>query len=300
MNLQQLELLICTAELGSIYKAASHLHVSQPNASSSMKPLEQELGFQLFKRNSSGIQLTELGNDAVKQARIILHHSDRLRSLSLVEKPCRFHLALSEYTPMSMAFEQMVIQYQDHTNLDFTCETLNVQDGYSAVYDFSVDLFLMLYVKDTQAELEKNANKHHLLFQTLAEIPVCINVREGHPAIRNDALDLQLLEQYPYVDYIKSDLDRSVSRILSGDTVIRYKYKIAVQQKTTRCRLVGTTDAFSIGCQLPGPILQKFGMRPFQLDIPGFGVAALMREEDRHNPEILCYLNLLQQILNTL
>ena len=41
-------------------------------------------------------------------------------------------------------------------------------------------------------------------------------------------------------------------------------------------------------------------MRPFQLDIPGFGVAALMREEDRHNPEILCYLNLLQQILNTL
>ena len=177
MNQQQLELLICTAELGSISKAAGHLHISQPNASSSLKSLEQELGFQLFKRNSSGIQLTELGKDAVQQARIILHHSDRLRSLSAEEKPCSFHLALSEYTPMSMAFEQMVLQYQNRSLLDFTCETLNVPDGYAAVYDFSVDLFLMLYVKDTQADLEKDASKHHLLFQSLAEIPVCINVR---------------------------------------------------------------------------------------------------------------------------
>lgn len=300
MNLQQLELLIHSAELGSISKAAGHLHISQPNASSSLKSLEQELGFQLFKRNSSGIQLTELGNEAVQQARVILHHSDRLHSLSTEERPCRFHLALSEYTPMSMAFEQMLVQYQARPQLDFTCQTLNIPDGYAAVYDFSVDLFLLLYVMDKQESLMKDAAKHHLHFQHLAEIPVCINVREGHPAIQNDQLDLKVLEHYPYVDYIKSNLDHSVSRVLSGDTVIRYTYKIGVQQKNTRCRLVGTTDAFSIGCKLPPAVLQQFGIHPFQLDIPGFGAAALMREEDRRNPEIQCYLKLLQQILDTL
>lgn len=297
MNLQQLELLIHTAELGSISKAAGHLHISQPNASSSLKSLEQELGFQLFKRNSSGIQLTALGNEALQQARVILHHSDRLRTLSLEEKPCRFHLGLSEYTPMSMAFEEMLIRYQDRPLLDFTCQAFNISDGFSGIYDFSLDLFILLYVKDTQEELEQNARKHQLRFQPLGEIPVCINVRENHPAIRNCELDLSLLEHYPYVDYIKSDLDRSVSRVLSGDTVIRYRYKIGVQQKNTRCRLVGTTDAFSIGCKLPRSVLLEFGMHPFQLDIPGFGIAALMREEDRHNPEILCYLELLNHIL---
>lgn len=291
MNLQQLELLIHTAELGSISKAAGHLHISQPNASSSLKSLEQELGFQLFKRNSSGIQLTALGNEAVQQARVILHHSDRLHSLSTEERPCRFHLALSEYTPMSMAFEQMVVQYQDRPQLDFTCQTLNIPDGYAAVYNFSVDLFLLLYVMDEQETLMKDAAKHHLLFQPLDEIPICINVREGHPAIQNDQLDQKVLEHYPYVDYIKSDLERSV---------IRCTYKIGVQQKNTRCRLVGSTDAFSIGCKLPPAVLQQFGIRPFQLDIPGFGVAALLREEDRRNPEIQCYLKLLQQILDTL
>lgn len=291
MNLQQLELLIHTAELGSISKAAGHLHISQPNASSSLKSLEQELGFQLFKRNSSGIQLTALGNEAVQQARVILHHSDRLHSLSTEERPCRFHLALSEYTPMSMAFEQMVVQYQDRPQLDFTCQTLNIPDGYAAVYNFSVDLFLLLYVIDEQETLMKDAAKHHLLFQPLDEIPICINVREGHPAIQNDQLDQKVLEHYPYVDYIKSELERSV---------IRCTYKIEVQQKNTRCRLVGSTDAFSIGCKLPPAVLQQFGIRPFQLDIPGFGVAALLREEDRRNPEIQCYLKLLQQILDTL
>lgn len=291
MNLQQLELLIHTAELDSISKAAGHLHISQPNASSSLKSLEQELGFQLFKRNSSGIQLTALGNEAVQQARVILHHSDRLHSLSTEERPCRFHLALSEYTPMSMAFEQMVVQYQDRPQLDFTCQTLNIPDGYAAVYNFSVDLFLLLYVIDEQETLMKDAAKHHLLFQPLDEIPICINVREGHPAIQNDQLDQKVLEHYPYVDYIKSELERSV---------IRCTYKIEVQQKNTRCRLVGSTDAFSIGCKLPPAVLQQFGIRPFQLDIPGFGVAALLREEDRRNPEIQCYLKLLQQILDTL
>lgn len=300
MNLQQLELLISTAELGSISKAAGHLHISQPNASSSLKALEQELGLQLFKRNSSGIQLSPMGTEAVQQARIILHHCQALRTLDREEKPCRFHLAISEYTPMSMAFEQMMLQYQDRPLLDFTCQILNQPSGFAAIYDFSVDLFLMLYVKDTLDELEKDAVKHQLYFQPLAEIPVCINVREGHPAIQDNQLNFSLLEQYPYIDYIKSDLDRSVSRILSGDNVIRYRYKIGVQQKNTRCRLVGTTDAFSIGCKLPQSVLSEFGMRPFQLDIPGFGLAALMRREDRRNPEILCYLQVLQDILNAI
>lgn len=61
MRLEQLSHLIEISRLHSISKAAETLHISQPALSASVKSLETELGFPLFKRTNRGIFLTAEG-----------------------------------------------------------------------------------------------------------------------------------------------------------------------------------------------------------------------------------------------
>ena len=61
MNLKQLEYVVEISRSGSINKAAQNLYLAQPSLSASVRQLEQELGFSIFRRKNSGIELTSEG-----------------------------------------------------------------------------------------------------------------------------------------------------------------------------------------------------------------------------------------------
>lgn len=61
MTLQQLKYFISVAEFGNITYAAQRLYTSQPTVSRQIQMLENELGYQLFNRNSKPLKLTEHG-----------------------------------------------------------------------------------------------------------------------------------------------------------------------------------------------------------------------------------------------
>lgn len=61
MNLKQLRYFLVVAEEKQITAAAKRLYIAQPPLSYQLKQLEKELGAQLFKRTSHGIELTDVG-----------------------------------------------------------------------------------------------------------------------------------------------------------------------------------------------------------------------------------------------
>ena len=70
-HLSSYRIFYIVANTGNISKAARELYISQPAVSKSIQKLEEELGCQLFSRNSRGVQLTEEGSilyDSVKSA----------------------------------------------------------------------------------------------------------------------------------------------------------------------------------------------------------------------------------------
>ena len=71
MNTQYLSYVLEVERVGSISQAAQNLYIAQPNLSKSIKDLEKELGFTLFKRTSSGVQVTEAGSEFLYHARQI-------------------------------------------------------------------------------------------------------------------------------------------------------------------------------------------------------------------------------------
>lgn len=76
MELRQLRYFVGAAEQLSFSEAARLLNIAQSTLSQQVRQLEDELGVQLFERNSHTISLTEAGAELLPFARRTLHDAD--------------------------------------------------------------------------------------------------------------------------------------------------------------------------------------------------------------------------------
>lgn len=74
MDIRRLKYFIVTAEERNIGRAAERLHITQPPLTRHIQSLEDELGVQLFRRTSSGVELTQAGKTLLTHARNISAH----------------------------------------------------------------------------------------------------------------------------------------------------------------------------------------------------------------------------------
>src|SRR5579862_450209 len=77
MELRSLHYFVRIAELGSITRAAAHLHLAQPALTRHVQRLEEELGVALFTRANRGVRLTEAGEKLLEGASRILRDVER-------------------------------------------------------------------------------------------------------------------------------------------------------------------------------------------------------------------------------
>src|ERR1700741_907240 len=84
MKLHQLRYLAAVAQSGlNITAAVQRLHTSQPGVSHQIKPLEDELGFQIFVREGRNLtRITPAGQQVIDRALRILQEAQSIRDLS--------------------------------------------------------------------------------------------------------------------------------------------------------------------------------------------------------------------------
>ena len=76
MELRHLRYFVAVAEEGNISRAAGRLHLTQPALSRQIKALEDEIGLQLLDRRANSMQLTEVGQTLLREAREVLTRAD--------------------------------------------------------------------------------------------------------------------------------------------------------------------------------------------------------------------------------
>jgi DNA-binding transcriptional LysR family regulator len=80
MELRQLRAFVHVTHAGTFTRAAEELHVAQSAVSQAVGKLEAELGFELLRRTSRGVELTEAGEAVFERAREIVAGADAIRS----------------------------------------------------------------------------------------------------------------------------------------------------------------------------------------------------------------------------
>lgn len=81
MTITQLHYVLAVAEHKNFTKAAQKVFVTQPTLSMQIQKLEEELEITIFDRTKKPIQLTEVGQKIVQQARNIVNESDRIQDI---------------------------------------------------------------------------------------------------------------------------------------------------------------------------------------------------------------------------
>jgi len=82
MNLRDLNYIITVADTKHFGKAAQRCFVSQPTLSGQIKKVEDELGVAIFERTNRSVNITPVGVEILKHARLILEQSDAIQQLA--------------------------------------------------------------------------------------------------------------------------------------------------------------------------------------------------------------------------
>lgn len=136
MDLRQLTFFAQIAELRSMTRAASVLHVSQPLLSRQMQALEKELGVLLFIRSDRGVQLTPAGQALLERSRSVLQQVGQIRDdIGLYAREPTGTLRLG--LPPSL-FELVSVPLIDGYCSAYPKVRLHVQEGLSAALHESV------------------------------------------------------------------------------------------------------------------------------------------------------------------
>ncbi|MGV9802063.1 LysR family transcriptional regulator [Mycobacterium sp. NPDC003449] len=79
LDLRKLRYFVAVAEELNFGRAARRLHVAQPVLSRQIRALEDDLGVQVFTRDSRGTQLTSAGTQLLQDAKVLLDEAHALR-----------------------------------------------------------------------------------------------------------------------------------------------------------------------------------------------------------------------------
>ena len=250
MKLQYMRYIVEIAKHNSLSGAAADLYMTQSALSAAVKDVEEELGIQIFVRTNRGVFLTPDGEDSLRYFREILEQTDRLVARYKNRDTVNTYFSVSaQHLPFAVrAFEELLKRFapESYNAAIYELSTgeliQNVASGHS---EFGV----MAVTAEQMRLLNRSLASGDLLFTQMACLNTYVFLRREHPLGGEEKLTLEHLRRYPYVTY-----DRSEDPIYFTEEAILHEPLnrcIHVSDRATKMFVIRSTDAFSIGVDLP-------------------------------------------------
>ena len=221
MNIQQLRYVVAIANSGTFREAAEKMYVSQPSLSISVRDLEKELGFKIFRRTSSGTFLTRRGMEFYEKAQELVKRFDVFQNqyANPEEEKDEFSIASQHYDflpPTITAFSQ---QYPEYKNFRiFESTTVQILDEVAQGHS---EIGIIYLNNQNQKGIMQRVEKLGLEVIELIPFQTHIYLREGHPLakkkelVMDDLVDLPTVrftqEKDEYLYYSENFVDTSAS-----------------------------------------------------------------------------------------
>lgn len=250
MTLQNLRYIVEVARCRSFSKAAQALFMTQSALSAAVRETEEELGIQIFHRTNRGVTLTADGEDCVRHCREIVERSDYLAA-RYQNRDCvpTYFSVSAQHLPFAVrAFNELMESLPgDRYDVAFRETPTN-----QILHDVSTDrsaLGIAVFLPEQLSLLRKALYIHDLSFVELARLNIFVFMRKRHPLAGRTSVSLSDLSDYPFVTY---DQQKAPS-YYSEECVFfdSLRKNVHVSDRATKMSILRSTDAFSIGADLP-------------------------------------------------
>ena len=191
---RQLLLLVALAEEGNIHRASELLRMAQPGASKLLKDLEDMLGVELFERHSRGMRPTWYGDSLIRHARMVLatleEAGEELESLKM-GKFGRVGVGSVTSPGVSLLPAAISLAKREQPLLQITVHIETSDVLIERLSRGELDMVIGRVVERHDSSL--------LRFERLADEPVSVIVRPGHPLLSDPHLTLEKLQRAQWV-----------------------------------------------------------------------------------------------------
>ena len=211
MTITQLKYTLAVAEHGNFTTASEKCFVTQPTLSMQVQKLEEELGVTIFNRSTKPLQVTEVGEKVLSQARKIIEESARMNDVISVEKGViggTLKVGIIPTVTSTLLPLFLNIFTKKHKNVDLKIEEFNTETIIQKLEDNTIDCAIAATPLSNNKIVERPlyyepfvayVPKHHSLSgNKYLEIDDLTNgdlliLQDGH-CFRNQVLNLCSLE----------------------------------------------------------------------------------------------------------
>ena len=211
MTITQLKYTLAVAEHGNFTTASEKCFVTQPTLSMQVQKLEEELGVTIFNRSTKPLQVTEVGEKVLNQARKIIEESTRMNDVISEEKGIiggTLKVGIIPTVTSTLLPLFLNIFTKKHKNVDLKIEEFNTETIVQKLEDNSIDCAIAATPLSNEKVIERPlyyepfvayVPKHHPLSgNKYLEIDDLTNgdlliLQDGH-CFRNQVLNLCSLE----------------------------------------------------------------------------------------------------------
>ena len=246
MNIQQLRYVVAIANSGTFREAAEKMYVSQPSLSISVRDLEKELGFKIFRRTSSGTFLTRRGMEFYEKAQELVKGFDVFQNqyANPEEEKDEFSIASQHYDFLPPTITAFSERYPDYKNFRiFESTTVQILDEVSQGHS---EIGIIYLNNQNKKGIMQRVEKLGLEVIELIPFQTHIYLREGHPLAQKEELVMEDLADLPtvrftqekdeYLYYSENFVDTSASSQMFN-----------VTDRATLNGILERTDAYATG-----------------------------------------------------
>ncbi|AUF84717.1 TPA: LysR family transcriptional regulator [Streptococcus pneumoniae] len=246
MNIQQLRYVVAIANSGTFREAAEKMYVSQPSLSISVRDLEKELGFKIFRRTSSGTFLTRRGMEFYEKSQELVKGFDIFQNqyANPEEEKDEFSVASQHYDFLPPTITAFSERYPDYKNFRiFESTTVQILDEVAQGHS---EIGIIYLNNQNKKGIMQRVEKLGLEVIELIPFHTHIYLREGHPLAQKEELVMEDLADLPtvrftqekdeYLYYSENFVDTSVSSQMFN-----------VTDRATLNGILERTDAYATG-----------------------------------------------------
>ena len=201
MNIQQLRYVVAIANSGTFREAAEKMYVSQPSLSISVRDLEKELGFKIFRRTSSGTFLTRRGMEFYEKAQELVKGFDVFQNqyANPEDEKKEFSISSQHYDFLPPLITQFSVLYPENKNFRiFESTTVQILDEVAQGHS---ELGIIYLNKQNTKGIMQRVDKLGLEVIDLIPFQTHIYLRKDHPLAQKEFLVMEDLAHLPTVRF---------------------------------------------------------------------------------------------------